>query len=92
MERAISYGLMENNMLGTSKKTSVTVKVNSLGKMGESMKAAGNKVSNRVLGYTRIRRGKRKKESGKMEKEPNGSRCDDLNISIQHNLTITNKI
>ena len=51
----------------TSKKTSVTGKVNSFGKTGESMKAAGNKVSNRALGYTRIRRGKRKKGFGKTE-------------------------
>ena len=44
---------MENNTLENSKKTSAMEKVNSSGKMAESMKAAGSEENNLALATTK---------------------------------------
>ena len=64
---------MENNTLENSKKTSAMEKVNSSGKMAESMKAAGSEENNLALATTKTIMEKGRKESGWMENAKNGS-------------------
>lgn len=80
MAGVTSFGQMEKNMLVTSLKIKDMVRASSSGRMAENMKDNGLKESNMALEYIETLRERRKKESGRMEKESTG--FDNLNNYI----------
>ena len=78
----ISFGQMENNISGSSKKINATVKESSSGRMVESMKVVGFEESNLEQASTRTIMEKGRKESGSMESARSGSNSEELKILI----------